>query len=275
MSLSICLKIFIFLISFRVSYSQYLYLYSNQIEELPIGIFSPLTKLLTLQLQNNKLKVINSNSFGVLPNLTTVVFQTNQIDAIDENFVDFTGVKTIYMISNKCANATITDTSSSRSAMKLALRTCFDNFNYLTFGCNCNEMDARICQIEDENEELHINIQNILNQNQQQANATEQLEKEVDILATGLNDVRTELRNTTLEGEKLMLDLLNKIENLESQIETLTNEKNEISTMIIELQEETQQLRKDTEKGLKNQQSGLEELENELLVWTSRPCSCR
>ena len=106
----------------------------NQIEELPRNIFMPLKKLEVIFLDNNKLKVIHSDPFRGLTNLREIYFYNNQIEAIDENFIDNTGVKRLNMNNNLCMNREIFDDSTSRVSMRLALQTCFKNFDDLLPG---------------------------------------------------------------------------------------------------------------------------------------------
>jgi len=108
-----------------------LYLVSNQIEELPKNVFSPLKNMDLLDLYNNKLKTIHANSFGILPNLTTINMMFNFIDAVDERFIDNTGVISLNMQNNNCANVFIFDDSTSRETMRNDLQNCFNNYNIL------------------------------------------------------------------------------------------------------------------------------------------------
>ena len=104
---------------------------NNLIEELPKDIFVPMKNLNTLYLNNNKLRVIQSDPFQGVSNLRNIYFQNNQIEAIDEKFINYTGVQTINMQYNICANQSITDTSIPRTTMRQALQNCFKNFKDL------------------------------------------------------------------------------------------------------------------------------------------------
>lgn len=107
---------------------EFLYLHNNRIEELPRNAFSSLKKLEIIYLNENGLKIIHSDSFGTLPNLKFISLYVNQINAIDERLIDVTGVETIHMIQNLCANTDIFDDSPSRELMRNVLRACFDNY---------------------------------------------------------------------------------------------------------------------------------------------------
>jgi len=87
-----------------------------------------------IHLSNNKLKVIRS--FGILPKLNTIYLETNQIDAFDQNFIDDTGLTTLNMSNNLCANFSIYDSSAARIQMRLELLNCFENYANLQPGEN-------------------------------------------------------------------------------------------------------------------------------------------
>lgn len=106
----------------------------NKIEELPRNVFSPLKILNTLALFNNNIKIIHSDSFSVHPSLEIVNLNNNQIDAIDEMFINNTGISTIHMSNNKCANKTITDSTLAREFMRAELKKCFENYEALMAG---------------------------------------------------------------------------------------------------------------------------------------------
>ncbi|CAG9798454.1 unnamed protein product [Chironomus riparius] len=101
----------------------------NQIDELPRNFISSSKQLPKIDLNNNKLKVIHS--FGVLPKLITVNLQNNQIDAFDQDLIDDTGVVTLDMRNNSCANFVITDRTSLRLDMRMKLLNCFSNYGNL------------------------------------------------------------------------------------------------------------------------------------------------
>ncbi|KAL7043527.1 hypothetical protein ACKWTF_001557 [Chironomus riparius] len=111
-----------------------LYLHFNQIEDLPVGIFTHMSKLTQFSIYSNRLRVIHSHSFGLHPTLQFAWLQMNQIEAIDEKFILNTSVSEISMNFNVCAHGTIVDNTFSRVIMRIALRTCFENYEKLMTG---------------------------------------------------------------------------------------------------------------------------------------------
>ncbi|XP_070489894.1 leucine-rich repeat-containing protein 15-like [Chironomus tepperi] len=107
---------------------RFLYLENNLIEELPKNIFTGLSNVLTIRMDNNSLKIIHADSFGILPTLNTVNLASNQIEAIDERFIDNTGITTLNLINNECANSNIVDITLSRLLMRTMLSQCFRNY---------------------------------------------------------------------------------------------------------------------------------------------------
>jgi Leucine-rich repeat (LRR) protein len=110
---------------------QTLNLGTNNIAELPQDIFKPLTSTSNILLSNNKLKVIHCESFGVQPKLTTINLYGNAIFAFDEQFIDDTGLISIFMTDNVCISKNIYDNSQSRDAMRTDLKKCFENYQRL------------------------------------------------------------------------------------------------------------------------------------------------
>ncbi|CAG9798389.1 unnamed protein product [Chironomus riparius] len=163
---------------------QHLYLNFNPIQNFPKNIFNPLTNLVNLHAYFTNLSVIHSNSFGVHLKLTGLYLHHNQIDAFDERIIDKTTVSIIDMTNNTCANKIINDTTMLRDSMRLAMKTCFLNYENLTMGttttisstastttsyieqttttaltlppgCIGGNTDERVCRIEDEIQDIH------------------------------------------------------------------------------------------------------------------------
>jgi len=112
----------------------YLRLQNNPIQNFPKNIFKPLTSLVRLDASFTNLSVIHSDSFGIHLKLTRLYLQYNQIDAFDERLIDKTTVSLIDMTNNTCADKLINDTTIMRDSMRLALKTCFKNYENLTIG---------------------------------------------------------------------------------------------------------------------------------------------
>ncbi|KAL7043361.1 hypothetical protein ACKWTF_001467 [Chironomus riparius] len=181
---------------------KFLYLHYNPIQNFPKNIFNPLTNLVYLYAYSTNLTVIHSNSFGVHLKLTLIDLQNNQIDAFDERIIDKTTVSIIDMTNNTCANKKITDTTMLRGSMRLAMKTCFLNYENLTMGttttisstastttsyieqttttaltlppgCTGGNTDARVCRIEDEIQDIYeqsTNFTTTINKMQDQIN---------------------------------------------------------------------------------------------------------
>lgn len=106
----------------------------NMLEELPPNIFSPLKNLGLLSMRSNNLKFISSDAFSLHQKLEALDFSYNQIYAVDEKFIDNTAVALIIMEGNLCANSLIFDDTPSRSELRAALRTCFENYENMMIG---------------------------------------------------------------------------------------------------------------------------------------------
>jgi hypothetical protein len=66
-----------------------------------------------------------------MPTLRNINLSGNRIDAIDENFIDFTGVNFLSVIGNVCVSRSITDTSVTRTVLRIELSVCIRNYNAL------------------------------------------------------------------------------------------------------------------------------------------------
>ncbi|XP_072035553.1 uncharacterized protein [Amphiura filiformis] len=61
---------------------RYLYLSSNQLDEIPLGVFSTMTSLLTLNLSSNQLDEIPTGVFSTMTSLRYLYLSSNQLDEI-------------------------------------------------------------------------------------------------------------------------------------------------------------------------------------------------
>ncbi|KAG5666386.1 hypothetical protein PVAND_014415 [Polypedilum vanderplanki] len=105
----------------------------NTISDLPSGIFNNNNRLTDLGLSFNQLSEINSNSFGDLNNLVTFYGEFNMINSIDSEFFDRAiNLNGLYLTSNICTQSSFYDVALNRISVRLALQTCFDNFNVET-----------------------------------------------------------------------------------------------------------------------------------------------
>lgn len=104
---------------------------TNNISQLQQDIFKPLTNTSNILLGNNKLRAIHCESFGVQPKLTTINLYGNEIFAFDEQFIDDTGIISIFMTDNVCISKNIYDNTQARESMRTDLKKCFENYQKL------------------------------------------------------------------------------------------------------------------------------------------------
>ncbi|KAL7013754.1 hypothetical protein ACKWTF_015562 [Chironomus riparius] len=103
---------------------------SCKIHKIPDNSFNDLKKLENLSLAENMLKIICADSFGILPNLKHIDFSFNEITAIDEVLIDNTGVVTMDMRGNGCANdKSEGSAANSKETLKEMLKKCTENYN--------------------------------------------------------------------------------------------------------------------------------------------------
>lgn len=103
---------------------------SCQIEKIPQQTFSNLQNLENLRLSENNLLTICAESFGNLPNLKHINFSFNNITAIDEALIDNTGVVSMDMTGNSCANGMLEDIGEEKKdRLKKMLKKCFENYH--------------------------------------------------------------------------------------------------------------------------------------------------
>jgi Leucine-rich repeat (LRR) protein len=98
-----------------------------KIDKIPENTFNILKNLENLNLSENKLQTVCAESFGNLPNLRNIDFSFNKITAIEEALIDNTGVVSMDMTGNVCANSKIED--NNKENLKKMIKICFDNFN--------------------------------------------------------------------------------------------------------------------------------------------------
>ena len=96
----------------------------NGISELAAGVFSGLTGLNTLHLQNNKITIVHADAFPQAANFDVVVLSKNKITAIDELFIDNCGVSSIKMGGNICEKSGLI----KKKDIKTKLTKCFENY---------------------------------------------------------------------------------------------------------------------------------------------------
>ena len=66
-----------------------------------------------------------------------------------------------------------------------------------------------------------------------------------------------------------------KVEDKVESLEELSSEVENHSTLIAEIQDENQKLKEKLEEQTKAFAEALEDLQNQILIFTTRPCSCR
>ncbi|KAL7043564.1 hypothetical protein ACKWTF_001574 [Chironomus riparius] len=186
-----------------------LYLESNLIVDLPADLFRELTDLETITLSNNNLTILHSDPFGYLPKLKYFSLINCQLEAIDENLIDNTGAIQLSLTDNFCVNETVIDNSATRYSMRIILSECFDNYANLVGqttttissitsttanpnlppGCIGGNVDARICELEDNNNKLTENVEDLMkknleleNQNKVFASMFENMQSQIDEL---------------------------------------------------------------------------------------------
>ncbi|CAG9798485.1 unnamed protein product [Chironomus riparius] len=182
---------------------------SNLIVDLPADLFRELTDLETITLSNNNLTILHSDPFGYLPKLKYFSLINCQLEAIDENLIDNTGAIQLSLTDNFCVNETVIDNSATRYSMRIILSECFDNYANLVGqttttissitsttanpnlppGCIGGNVDARICELEDNNNKLTENVEDLMkknleleNQNKVFASMFENMQSQIDEL---------------------------------------------------------------------------------------------
>lgn len=98
-----------------------------KIDKIPAKSFNNLKNLEKLNLSENNLQTICAESFGNLPNLRHIDFSFNEITAIEEALIDTTGVASMDMTLNVCANEKLED--NNKENLKKILEKCLKNYN--------------------------------------------------------------------------------------------------------------------------------------------------
>lgn len=104
----------------------------NQISQLPVNVFTPLTALRMIFLGGNQLTALNGSLFEENSLLENIDFHNNRINAIGRTFVDtLTSLRFLNMIGNQCINRFFAigngDQETTVTALRQALETCFNN----------------------------------------------------------------------------------------------------------------------------------------------------
>ncbi|CAG9811674.1 unnamed protein product [Chironomus riparius] len=140
---------------------------SNTFEMIPDNTFKGLTSLQQVFLDGNNLEYIHSASFGRLPKLEVMNYMNNQIKAIDARILNVTGVSVMIMLGNVCANGFINDNSTGRDQMRAFLAQCFDKYEELFPSCPDENVNERVCKLEDENRELLFKTETLAREKQE------------------------------------------------------------------------------------------------------------
>lgn len=110
----------------------FLYLYDNEIHELPVNVFRPLTSLNLIYLSDNLLESLDGRIFEANTELQEIILDRNQINAIGRNFLDtFLSLQTLYVNENRCVDNRwhYGAEGADMDVIRAGLATCFDNFD--------------------------------------------------------------------------------------------------------------------------------------------------
>lgn len=105
-------------------------LYANNLEDLPINIFSSLQALTDIDISRNQLQVINAASFGSsLSTLTNVFLSNNRINFIDPNFIgNESSLNFLALNENICTQGDFFNIRDNLDMVRNSLSTCSTNF---------------------------------------------------------------------------------------------------------------------------------------------------
>ncbi|KAL7043457.1 hypothetical protein ACKWTF_001515 [Chironomus riparius] len=225
---------------------------SNLIEELPKNVFSSLKKMTSLNIDANRLKIIHADSFGVLPSFTQINLSYNQIYAVDEKFIDKTGLKLIAIGYNLCVNSTIFDNTATRDEMRYSLQYCFNNYQNLNLESTTSPIiSTTTIPISTTIEPKTTSFPGCVSGN-------------IDERVCRLEDDNEVFYKNFQEIEEQNQQFVAVTDGLQIQIESLTKKNEDLIDYIGDLNE-----------SLKSQAVALEELKNQVLVLSTRPCSCQ
>lgn len=107
-------------------------LIGNEIESLPAGVFDSLTNVHYIDLENNFLTTIDDRTFAQNRELVSLYLEFNRINEISSNFADNfrESIFLINLTGNLCVDQSFyVNTDVLWNTMRLALDTCFTNFN--------------------------------------------------------------------------------------------------------------------------------------------------
>lgn len=107
-------------------------LIGNRIESLPTGVFNSLANVRYLDLEDNFLTRIDDHLFSQTTELVSLYLEFNRINEISSRFADgfLESIFFINLTGNICADQSFfLNTDALWNVMRLALNTCFTNFN--------------------------------------------------------------------------------------------------------------------------------------------------
>ncbi|CAG9801720.1 unnamed protein product [Chironomus riparius] len=250
---------------------QYLELYLNEIETLPVNVFSDLKNLTYITLSYNKIEIINSESFGYLKELKNVDFAHNQISAFDERFIDNTIVMTLTMNINVCIDKEIYDDSPTREFMRIDLAKCFENFERIMATTTTTAHPTTTSSQQTTRQTTtttHPTTNEIITTTTEKplppGCSNENLTERVCLIEDEHKEFRisfTELREENAKLLKIIDDIL--------------KEKESMALRIDDLEKKNENLRTDFEKQNKDVSEMFENIQNQILIMSTRPCSCQ
>jgi Leucine-rich repeat (LRR) protein len=105
-----------------------LFLPSNEVAELPAGIFSPVNALRLLDIYDNRLETLSAQSFGgSAQSITTIIASKNAINAVDPGIIG-QNLDNLYLAENVCVNRNFANVTGTADEVRAALSQCFNNF---------------------------------------------------------------------------------------------------------------------------------------------------
>jgi Leucine-rich repeat (LRR) protein len=102
---------------------------TNQIQDLPAGLFASSPELETLYILNNGLTAVRRRTFASsVANVVALAFEGNSVRAIDRSLIDdAVNLNYLYMNGNQCANFFFHTFVTNRPQYMPMLQTCFNN----------------------------------------------------------------------------------------------------------------------------------------------------
>jgi hypothetical protein len=192
---------------------QYLYLGSNEIENIEKDTFVELVNLKWIALYGNRIEFLNHQLFANNPKLERINFSNNKIIAITPNFFDpLKKLIEIDLEGNECIDKFLETAKSSWSFLKLKYHTCFDNClkDSICSSANLKNSEPQLCH---QKEDL---IAKLTKENFKLSLSNMKLELEKKELAEKFHD-ENEKSN---QDEKIDI-LVRKVESLASDLEEI------------------------------------------------------